>query len=78
MDAERRGHGTILRVVFLGDLDLRVAVVVERERDQVGAAAHRAVFRERLPAAAARIGEELVLFAAERAGIAGQAKASKG
>jgi len=61
-----------LRFVLLADLDVRLAVVVEGERDEVGAAAHRAVLGERLAARAARIREDLVLLAAERAAVGGQ------
>ncbi len=41
-------------IVFLGDLEFDVAVVADRERDQVGPAADGTVLGESLPAAAAR------------------------
>src|ERR1051326_4163293 len=65
--AHRTPRGS--RFVFLRHLDVHVAVGIERQRDQIRAAAHRAVLGERLARSAARIGEDVVLLAAEGAGV---------
>src|SRR5436190_3339308 len=64
-----RCSSAVLRFVLLAHADLGLAVVVERQRDEVRAAAHRAVLGEGLTPAAAHVDEELVLLPAERAPI---------
>ena len=61
-DQGLNAHLRASRLVLLTDLDLHVAVIVEGERDEVRAAAYRAVFGERLAPPAALVGKDLVLF----------------
>src|SRR5438552_8058710 len=57
------------RLVFLGGVEEDLAVVLDGERDEVRAAADRAVLRENLASTPARVHEDLVVLAAERATI---------
>src|SRR5215831_14635589 len=56
-------------LVLLADLERHVPVLVEGQGDQVRAAADGAVLGEGLAPAATRVGEDLVVLTAERAGI---------